>query len=290
MSEEWLILDADYLCHRARYSLGMLSYQGSPTGVIYGMLNTVITLQKQFDTDKVVFCFDSRKSKRREVYPTYKAQRKNRQPMEPEDQEFESQFHIQIAKLRKDYLPQIGYRNIFHQSGYEADDLIAQAALILNHKHGCSATIVTADEDLFQCITNHIAVFNPHKKLLMSRIKFHQTYGIPVEAWVHVKAIAGCSSDNIKGVAGVGEKTAIKFLAGALQPNSKTYRVIETWNRTPNLHLVRLPYPGLTPRQLVRDEVTMKGWNDVCKALGFKSLFGGSRRHRYQRDTEGGSH
>jgi DNA polymerase-1 len=280
MNDTWLIIDTDYLCHRARWSMRDLSWKGAATGTIYGVLQTVLQLQERFQTDKVAFCFDSHVSKRQEIYPAYKANRKNRQPLTAEEERFEKEFRRQVIKLRKEYLPEIGFRNIFWQSGYESDDLIARLAIDFTisqcfpkgtHYEG---VIVSADHDLYQCITGHVRFFNFKGTMTLQRFK--QEFGLIPSQWAVVKSIAGCSTDNVQGIKGVGEKTAVKYLRGLLKPTSKAFRAIEAGKDIikRNEKLTRLPLHGVDIPNLREDQVTKEGWDSVCHKLGFKSLRG----------------
>ncbi len=277
MTTSWLILDANYLCHRARYSMGELTWKGAATGVIYGFLQSVIHLQERFNTDRIVFCFDSRFSKRKKIYPAYKANRKNRKPMTDKEQEFEQEFHRQVIKLRMEYLPAIGFRNILWQQGYEADDLIAVACFEVSSFPDWEAIIVTADQDLYQCIRGNISTFNPYKNERMTLQRFYKTYHIEPRQWVSIKSIAGCLSDNIPGAKGIGEKTALKFVQGMLPKTSKAYQTIRAYCLSPDekvaVTLVTLPLAGTKTIHLRADNrISKESWNDVCKHLGFKTL------------------
>ncbi|MBM3302852.1 MAG: hypothetical protein FJY85_23255 [Deltaproteobacteria bacterium] len=282
MNNTWLILDTDYLCHRARWSMKDLSWKGAATGVVYGVLQSVLQLQERFQTDKVAFCFDSHVSKRREIYPDYKANRKNRQPMTEEEEAFEKEYRRQVVKLRKEYLPEIGFRNVFWQSGYESDDLMAVAALEAESFPTWSGVIVTADHDLYQCIRGNVSVYNPQKRENMTLQRFYQTYHIEPKHWATIKSIAGCSSDNIPGAKGIGEKTALKFIQDQLKKDSKAYQTIRRYCLSPEekiaVRLVTLPLEGTGTVRLKSDKIKPEGWDSVCRKLGFKSL-----RHRLPR-------
>ena len=98
--------------------MGDLSHKGSATGVVFGFLKTVQALQEFFDTPHVVFCWDSKTSKRKEIFPEYKSHRRDKyKEMSKEELEFEKKFQSQMKKLRRDYLPTIGYRNVFVLEG-----------------------------------------------------------------------------------------------------------------------------------------------------------------------------
>ena len=222
MSKTWLILDCNYLCHRAKHSMGGLSYEGTVTGVIYGFLKSVIAFQEKFNTSNVVFCWDSKTNKRKEIYSKYKQNREDRfKDMSKSEVKFEWAFREQMKMLRKEYLRTIGYRNIFCQKGYEADDLIASVCAYL--KENEKAIIITSDKDLYQCINHYVNFYNPQRNKMITYQSFVKDYGIEPCTYATVKAIAGCSTDNIPGVKGVGEKTAIKFLTSQLKKDQKTF-------------------------------------------------------------------
>lgn len=268
----WLLIDSDYLCHRARWSMGNLSWQGKPTAVIYGFLQTVLQLQNQFNTNNIAFCFDSRHSKRREIYPFYKNNRKRKELTKPEE-EFEKQFYKQIKLLRTSYLHKIGFNNVFIQRGYESDDLIAKLIKTVGE---CDVIIISSDEDLFQCLCKNVSIYNPQKRMHMTLRSFKRVYGITPDQWITVKCIAGCSTDNINGLVGVGEKTAIKFLQKTLNKNTRIYRLLDSPATKAmlcrNLPLIALPFVGTKKMELVKDNITRAGWRRVCKQLGFKSI------------------
>ena len=285
MSEKYLILDSPYLCHRAKYTTGALSFGENATGVIYGFLKSLIGFQRLFNTSNFVFCWDSNTSKRREIYPEYKANRKDKEYTD-EEIEFDKAFRKQIKKLRTTYLPMIGFKNVFIQRGYESDDIMASVALQLS-QCGNEAIIITSDHDLYQCISANVSCYNPQTNKIMTLQGFKKQYGIESYEWVLVKAIAGCTSDNIEGIKGVGEKTAIKYLKTQLKTTDKRYCDISCSDGKAiferNFPLVKLPMKGTQRFKLKRDKLSEQGWHQVVKLLGMKSIrekipFGGRKR------------
>jgi DNA polymerase-1 len=273
INSPYLILDANYLSHRAKHIFGGLRDAGEATGVVYGFLRDLLTLRERFNTNRFVFCWDSPTSKRKEILSTYKQHRVKE--WTEEEQEFDRMFRKQIAKLKHKYLHTIGYRNIFWQDSYEADDIIAAVCQSLVPGGLDEGIIVTADRDLFQCIRSNISWYNPRTKTCVSKKHFIKRFGIKPKQWVKIKAIAGCNSDNVKGVPGVGEVTALLYIRGLLKKDSKKYQAIKThWKDIVlfNRQLVELPLKGVKPIRLVRDEVTQEGWNKVTKKLGMKSI------------------
>jgi len=273
--KKWLILDCNYLCHRAKYSTGGLSYDNMPTGVIYGFLKSISHFQELFNTPYVVFCWDSKTSKREEIFAAYKAKRKNKyKDMSKDTIRLEKEFRWQMKMLRRKYLPTIGYRNVFVQRGYEADDIIA--SICLNIPMLDEALIISSDQDLYQLINSQISFYNPIKGKILTLQGFKKKYGIEPYLWKEVKIIAGCSTDGIPGVGGVGEKTAIKYLKRELKETTKAYKNIVSKVRS-NLHrrnnkLISLPFAGTKIPKLQEDEISQEGWDKVIKMLGMKSL------------------
>jgi DNA polymerase-1 len=272
----WLVVDVSNLCHRAFHTTRDLSHNGIRTGVVFGILRDILTLRTRFQVDQanLVFCFDSRVSKRQQFEPSYKKNRQFKYDTEPPDVKHARQdFFDQMTKLRKTYLRQIGCVNVFQQSGYEADDLIAK---ICYHSipEKDDAIIVSSDKDLWQLLGDRVLQYNPITKKPMNASYFQEVYGVSVEQWAMVKAIAGCSSDNVIGVPGVGEKTAIKHLQGLLKPTSNQALMIRYCARliARNYELVKLPYPGLAEIKLHKNQITKAKWDKLCKRLGISSL------------------
>jgi DNA polymerase-1 len=285
MNSTWLILDCNYLCHRARYAFGGLSHNGSATGVVYGFLKDIDSLKQKFGTSKVVFCWDFGKGLRKKIDLDYKANRKS-EGKEPSPEEILelAEFKIQVSRLRKEYLKDIGYRNVFYQKGYEADDIIA--SVCKNLPEDDEAIIISADHDLYQLLSSKVSMYHPQKRKMVTKKSFQKEHEVSVKQWPMVKAIAGCSSDNIKGVMGVGEKTAIKYLRGELKKELKTFQDIADNEKNGtikrNLLLVHLPLSGTKTFSLKEDNLSKSGWRKVTESLGLKSL---KRKHEKDMDT-----
>jgi DNA polymerase-1 len=266
----WLILDGNFLCHRAFHSTGNLSYSGSDNHILYGVLHTVDNLQSLFSTNKIVWCFDHGIGKRREIYPEYKANRK--QKLDTEAFRAQVEFRLQLTDIRDKWLGMMGYRNVFHQLGFEGDDIIASVVEDCYEK-GKEAIIISADKDLWQLIQHdNIWCYNPTTRKSMTDKLFWETYGISPVMWPHCKAIAGDVSDNIPGINGIGEKTASKWFAGTLGKDTKAYQKISNGlgiqNR--NYQLVKLPLKGVKSFILRKDKVTKDKRDTVLRELRFE--------------------
>lgn len=272
-----LVLDCHYLCHRAFHSQPKsLSWKGKVTGVIYGFFHSLISLQNEFSTHRVAFCFEAQTLKRKQIYPRYKQHRQDKRREQSEgDKRAYNELQIQIAELRNRHLLKIGFRNIFTFNGMESDDIMAQIAK--NAKADEEIILVTSDADLWQCLRPNVSIYQPTKQKLLTYNWFCKLYGFTPPHWAIVKAITGCAGDGVQGIRGIGDKTAVKYLQGKLEPDSNAMKIMfseegkETVRR--NRRLVELPYEGC-PQVSIYDgpEVTFGSWVEVCIDLGFKSL------------------
>lgn len=264
--KKWLLIDTNFLCYRAWYTTGRLEHDGEGTGVIFGVMKTIEGLCELHGTQRLIFAFDHGPLKRSEIYPAYKANR--------ETDEAKERFKAQVDKLRDVYLPEAGFENVWHEPGYEADDIIAHVVQACPRGQAC--IIVSTDKDLYQLLRQNVWVWNVIKGRPYTIDDFQLEWNIPPGQWADVKAIAGCDSDNITGVEGVAEKTAIKFLRHEMNPETATYRKIAgacstSWAQ--NLELVRLPFPGLPPitKPPSSAPIDSEKWNAVAEQLGMKS-------------------
>lgn len=253
--------------------MGGLSYKGSPTGVVFGFLKQVGELQETFRTPRVIFTFDHPKLYRKVVYPSYKQKRHSQERTEEEKLKFAA-LHEQIQCLRARYLPKIGFRNILCWHGLESDDVMA--SLAKHRRPDQHFVLVTADKDLWQMLRPGVEVWNPHSRVLHTHETFEEEHGIVPKDYALVKAIAGCSTDEVEGIARVGEVTALKFLRGELKDTSSLYKKIRSREGKAivrrNWPLVKLPFKGTPKAEFERDDFSNEGWLEVVDLLGFRSL------------------
>ncbi len=281
MKPPWLIVDVHNVCWRMHHTMGHLSSEDSPTGVVFGFLNELVSLRNQFGVPLgpipgFAFCFDHGIPHRKNRLATYKASRKQRYKNDPEARKAKQIVSRQIRQLRDEVLPSLGFTHLFWDDGFEADDLIASCCLHLPKEE--TAVVVSTDKDLYQVITKRITLYRhikPPQEITLDR--FVKEWGMGPQFWPRVKALAGCSSDDIPGIKGVGEITAAKWLKHELKPNIKANKAIQSPEgmklMVSNLALTTLPYIGCS--QLVlhdKDKVSSRKWNEVVKDLGMKSL------------------
>lgn len=279
-----LLIDANFIGHTVRHTMGSLSHLDAPTGVVFGFLSRILALGFQFQTNNMIFAWDSRSSKRKKLDIGYKAQR--RRSMDEEQLEALQAAFLQFDALHKRLLRRVGFANTLKVKGYEADDIMAQIAARAIHTSK-RVLMVTADNDMCQCLGRGVAMYNPTTKNKTTAKDFEEERGLTVGDWPRVKAIAGCASDNVIGVRGVGEKTAIKYLKGELAPESSAAKSIDaSWDKIiANRALVSLPFPGLPLLQLRKNRFSKAGLISVCEEYGLKRAL--SQIDKWSRFFEG---
>lgn len=196
-----LLIDTSYLIYRSYFAYPHLAAHGKHTGAIYGFIKTVMSLTKEYHIERLVFALDlPGKTWRHEAYTEYKAGR-------PEmDDAMRQQIPV-IIDWARSITPYV-----FSQTGYEADDMIASA---LSHDEDSLFYVVSSDRDLYQLLTHENILFLKGKKgghLEYAHKDFVAEFGIEPDQYVDYKALVGDGSDNIKGVPGIGPKTAAKLL------------------------------------------------------------------------------
>ena len=269
---KYLAIDADNWCWRSAHVFADLSHGEETTGVLFGFLRDLTVAQRKWSPDRVAFCFDTGRSLRERAYPNYKAARRSvptDEAMAEEQDQRKDAVRRQILALKGRYLPGLGYHNVFAAKGYEADDLLARVALAM--KRDDELVICSSDRDLYQLLTPNVSIWNGRKEITFQ--SFHKDWGIVPGLWADVKAIAGCKSDGIVGVRGIGEKTAAKYLRGDLKAGKKLDVILageEIWES--NLPLVRLPYSGCPSTRLVDDELSPRAWRELCREKGLDHL------------------
>mgnify|MGYP000361940265 CR=1 FL=1 len=269
MMERLVIVDSNYLAYKAKITTHELSFNGVKTGVIFGFFNQLLTIGRKLGRNETVFCWDSRKSLRREMYPDYKKKRRQEQT-EEEEKSWEA-AHRQFNVLRKGILPDLGFSNVFMQKKYEADDIIAK--LVMENECDDKPIVVTSDDDLLQLL-DHCDIYNLGKDEFVTAKNFKDKYGITPSQWVEVKKIAGCTSDNVKGIQGVGVKKAIQFIRGEMNPDSKTYKKIIEGRSTIDFNekLVKLPLNGTRDFELNENKFSTIEFCRMCRDYGIRVL------------------
>jgi DNA polymerase-1 len=203
-----ILIDGNNVCHIVNHAMGYLSNEERKTGVIFGFMKQLLTLSNKMQSNDFIFCWDSRKSLRKKIYPEYKSNR-NKNNGNPEDEQAKQDLFDQISEIRRTILPELGFNNNFIKTGYEADDLIAYTVL---QNYYDPFTIVSTDQDLYQILNDKVRIYNIITKNFFYQQDFIDKFDLDPMHYKEIKAIAGCSSDYVKGISGVGEATAAKYI------------------------------------------------------------------------------
>ncbi len=279
-----LIIDFLSVGHVIKFSLGKnrLTEKDKETFLIYGFLLKLNFLLKKTRANSIVFALDSHSSKRKDMYSLYKEKRgQNRTQKQIELDEL---ARPQFKEIIDYILPTIGYRNLFGSEGFEADDSIG---VICKKYPNAQIIICSTDHDMYQLLTNNVCVLNPKTNNYYTITDFKSEFNIEPKMWKRVKAIGGCSSDNVKGVEipktdptkkqmHVAEKGALNYITGKMKPTTQAYKAIESRagkdiiNR--NKALVILPFKG-TPDYVIRpDHTSLRNFIKLCIEYRFEAI------------------
>ncbi|NTV12671.1 MAG: DNA polymerase I [Desulfobulbaceae bacterium] len=196
------LVDGSAYIYRAYHAITPLSNSsGLPTHAVYGFINILLRVIREKGASHLAVAFDLKgPTFRHQLYQEYKATR----PPMPED------LACQLPYVRQ----VVAAYNIagLEQEGFEADDLIASAALQLRDK-GYEVVLVSGDKDLLQLVGPGISFWDPMSNKVMDEAAVLSKYGVAATQLLDYFALVGDSSDNVPGVAGVGPKTAAKLIA-----------------------------------------------------------------------------
>ena len=210
MTEEnkiFIIIDSNALIHRAYHALPPLKTKnGELINAVYGFLLVFLKAIKEFHPEYIAAVFDLKAPTfRHNHFKEYKAKR----PKMPDE------FYQQIPII-KDFLKAFNVP-IFEKEGFEADDIIGTISdLLSKNEKDLEIIILTGDSDMFQLINKNTKVYAPKKglkdTLLYDEEKIREKYNLTPDQLIDFKALKGDASDNISGVKGIGEKTAIELI------------------------------------------------------------------------------
>ena len=223
MSKKILLIDGNSMANRAFYAT-MGRMMKTPTGIstnaVYGFFQIMFKTIEEENPDKIIVAFDiSSSEKRTKIFSEYKAGRHKT----PED--LTMQFPIIKELLRMMNIP------IVQKDGIEADDILGAIAK-KEGKKGNKIIILTGDRDYFQLVDMNVNIRYPKtimgktEYIIYDNYKINEEYGLTPEKLIEVKALMGDASDNIPGVKGIGEKTALKLII-QFENLEKIYEYIE---------------------------------------------------------------
>ena len=274
-----IVLEIDFynMVFGSYHSKPLINPLGQNVNAIIGFFKKLKYMKDSIDPDYIVAASDLSRNTtfRRKIYPPYKAQRK------PKDDNIMWQCRIirQMFEL-------LGFQ-VLENSFYEADDLLGMMAKY-NKEHNMRTVIVSGDRDLYQLVDNDVFLLSPVTGALVTREYIREHYDLTPEQWVDLKILKGDPSDNIKGVEGIGDKTAMKLMHSYGSLNKIYSSLINIHppiakrlqKATPNLQLIRELVTIITdytrinydPNTILRREPFVKEIFDVISYTGTPSL------------------
>ena len=203
MSKTVTIIDTFGFFFRSFYALPqhLKNKDGFPTGLLTGFTNFIATLQKEHDSDYIIFAIDTKGDTfRNEIDPNYKANRSAPPP------ELTMQLPVAI-----EWIDKMGYKTL-GMSGYEADDMIATVTRLATEK-GYTVRVVSHDKDLYQLIDDsRVVIVDAIKRKSVDEKACFEKYGVTPKQFIDYQSILGDSADNVPGVKGIGKVGAEKLL------------------------------------------------------------------------------
>lgn len=202
-----MVIDGNSILNRAFYGIRQLTnHEGLPTNAVYGFLATLFKLQDEEQPDRTIVCFDVKEKTFRHLkFDTYKATRKG----------MPDELAAQLP-ITKQVLDALGVTRC-EKAGYEADDLLGTISRRAD-EHGDTCVVVTGDRDSLQLVGGGTTVMLVSTRMGQTTYQtydtaaFREKYGFDPIRLIDLKALMGDSSDNIPGVPGIGEKTAMQLL------------------------------------------------------------------------------
>ncbi len=207
MQDKIYLIDGMSLVFRAYHAMlssNLKNASGEPTGAIFGFVNTLSSILEKENPQNILVVFDTEQPTfRHKMYDKYKANR----------QEFPEELAPQLLKIKK-FIELIGIKQL-ELPGYEADDLIGTIAKRAS-ENNWKAVCITSDKDYYQLVDDNISLMKPGRHgedfEIVQREQVLEKFGVAPENVVDVLSLIGDSSDNVPGVKGIGEKTAIPII------------------------------------------------------------------------------
>lgn len=280
MADRKLVIGIDFnnMVFGSYYGQSLINSRGINVNAIKGFFFKIKALKEMFNPDYIVICNDlSRETTfRRKLYKPYKAQRKAHDP----DIMLQLKYAAQIAAL-------LGYPFINNEY-YEADDILGMISKY-TAEHDIDMIIASSDKDMYQLVSDKTFVLSPKNKDLIDESWMMDNYKLTPQQWIELKMLQGDRSDNIPGIPGVGEITALKLMQqfgsidniyqhlGSLKPALKDMLVKgeSVLPITRELVTIVTDYTkiGLTEEMLQRKEIFLNELFGVLEELELHSLF-----------------
>lgn len=283
MKKKLMLIDGNSIINRAYYGLPPLQNKyGLHTGGIYGFLTIFFKLYEEENPHYIGVAFDLKAPTfRHEKYENYKSQRKSM------PDELRQQLPVLKNLLVKMNIP------VFATEGYEADDIMGTLS-VKGEEAGLEIVLISGDKDLLQLVTDKVKLRIPKTKGGKTEIEDYLTkdviaaYGVTPKEYIDVKALMGDTSDNIPGVPGIGEKTALKIIGQykSLEQALENYQAVKperignllNENRdlaimSRELSTIVLDAPiDFNLKEITKSQIFNESFKEELKNLEFKSI------------------
>jgi len=277
---EWdnsiFLVDANYIAYRGVYGLFQAPITEIENAMLYSFMKTLVSIGKgikvgdkqRLKPSNMILCWDSKHNYRKMLYPPYKKKPNN---LTDHQERVLDSVRVTFPRLRE-WMSRINIPGYIF-AGYEADDVIAAFTKQFKERF----IIITRDEDLYQLLDERVSIYKMVKgeKKLYTVDTFTRTYGVEPRAWAYIKALGGCTSDNIPGLQGIGEKTAVRIvsdghftpaIAGKIADSQDKLRLFERLTRLP---LDNRRFEGLS---IEKKEPNWDAFTNFCQIYNFKKL------------------
>lgn len=268
-----VIVDGRGLCYAAtdyairRYP--QATKEERETAIMASIFERLSHPASMFNTRNLVFAWESETSLRKQLFPGYKEGRTK----PPEILEQESFW----LKIQYEILPALGFANNISIDGYEGDDIIAKLC-----EDKVPTVIFSEDGDMYQCLKDTVIIMSIRvhggmeakdirKPRVMDAAKFESLFGVKASKWADVKSIAGCGTDRVPGVPGIGEGKAIKLVNGdpLLKKNGTRSASRVMYDNSQDVvaltrRLVTLPFEGCPDIELKQNTYSLDKLTAIC--------------------------
>lgn len=282
MSAPLLLFDVSNVCSTDFYACqGKSQPFDSMATTLYTFLRRVVSMGERFHTSNMAFCFDGPTSKREALAASYKWRRHSGEKLDAAKLETRRELKTQVRMLKGD-LVELGFGNVWEEPGYEADDLLAAAC----HNIPGSHVVVSSDGDMWQLLSDSTVIMSPRQGAEpLTKEAFEAEWNFPADQWWKVKALAGCGTDEVVGVKGVGLKKAVAWFKGELPKHHAVYSLIKGSKALydANVLLVKLPFEGTPVPELHADRITKDGFREVLSRYGLLGMADGDFGARWRR-------
>jgi DNA polymerase I len=263
MAKTVIIFDSSYLVFRSHFIHPHIKHEGFSTGALFGFYKTVNSIIIQYKPDYIYFAKDlPEPTWRHDFYPDYKAGRSTPDP--------EMILQFPIINLWTELIA----TQSLSVSKYEADDIIATLATKLNNDATIdNIYIFSSDKDLYQLLTLEKVTFWQKDGFKFTKTDFIIKYGVQPEDWVLFKSLCGDPSDNIKGVMGIGPKTASIYINNPEKLNQSVIEKIENSQDILERNLKLCKLSIIDDLKLQFDNYNLEAGNELLIKYGIKIMY-----------------